>query len=322
MGNGMTTSLIVNRLSIRDHHNQRLETTARGPTTGAGVVGGAAWSPTSRRILGQEEIDKQNDDNLTFMFEFRSLLNTRLQTLLTSLSNALASDLDIAMNASNLLWGNDRAAMSGNTIPTLQDAGGGRVTYNYMMGWMDNAAGVAATQYDDDGAAPAPPPRRVDPATGINWQFTNTGGAAVDAVGTTTLNSAVNAGVGAKVVDIMDITLGAASTFMYRGIDADVTIANGHNVMDDSFENSPLATQAVASRAKNLTEKVLYDSLSSIEFRSVLSSGLFKNIIVSASSSLPTGSQAQASLNLSYTGTDEGGELVINMDKFTAFYSS
>ena len=314
MGNGMTTSLIINRLSIRDHHNQRLETTARGPTTAAGVVGGTAWAPTSRRILGQEEIDKQNDDNLTFMFEFRSLLNTRLQTLLTSLSNALATDLDVAMNASNNLWNKDRTAMSGNTIPTQQDAGAARVAYNFMMGWMNNLA----TGYNQNQTHPAAAPSRVSPATAASWRFTNTN-AAAEVEGTATIMSLK----GGAVVDTMDITLGSASTFTYTGIDEDgFNQVDDDNVLDNSFESSPLATQAIVNNVKNLTQKVLYDSLSSIEFKSVLTSGLFKNIVVSASSSLPTGSQAQASLNISYNGSDEGGELVINMDKFVAFYHS
>jgi hypothetical protein len=47
-----------------------------------------------------------------------------------------------------------------------------------------------------------------------------------------------------------------------------------------------------------------------------------KNLIIASSSSLATGSQVQASFNLSYSGTSNGGALEISLDKFTAFYHS
>ncbi|MEZ0373042.1 MAG: hypothetical protein ACAI44_28385, partial [Candidatus Sericytochromatia bacterium] len=64
------------------------------------------------------------------------------------------------------------------------------------------------------------------------------------------------------------------------------------------------------------------DAISSIEYKAVLSSGLFKNLVVAASSSLPTGSQLQASFNLNYHGSQEAGFLTIELDKCTAFYHS
>ncbi|PKL76910.1 MAG: hypothetical protein CVV27_07855 [Candidatus Melainabacteria bacterium HGW-Melainabacteria-1] len=285
-------------LTGSDVHNMRLTRTA----TGMGApTGGFIWNPTTRHILKREETDKQNDDNLTFLFEYRALLNSRVQTLITQLSNALASDLDVALNAANNVWGNDRPAMNGLSTNTVQDPGAGRAAYNYMLGWF-TTANTGATNF-----TPGP-----NPASPVAMAFTS-GPNTVDANGTATIVSAEN-----KVVDMMTIAN------LYSG-NPTIQFSNAPTALDNRLDNNfngPLGQAAINAQAKNLFEKVLFDAISSIEYRAVLSSGLFKNLVVSASSSLPTGSQMQASFSLNFNGAQDGGNLLITMDKMTAFYHS
>lgn len=298
------------RLTRDDIHNQRISRTASGLGT---ARGGFLWDPTTRAILKKEETDKQNDDNLTFLFEYRALLNSRVQTLITQLSNALASDLDVAMNADNQAWAADpKPAANGNTTNTRQDAGAARTAYNYLSGWF-SAGGVVAAAFVGDTVGEPDGFSRVKPATAYNTTFTGAVGN-LNVTGTGTIVTAE----GGKKVDTLVISnlTQAQPTFLYSNANYGI-----NNRLDDSF-SGPLGQAAIAAGAKNMFEKVLFDALSSVEYRPVLSSGLFKNLVVSASSSLPSGSQIQASFNLSYQGTQDGGELTINTDKITAFYAS
>lgn len=308
------------KLTTADVHNQRLTTTATGM---ASVAGGYVWNPTSRAILKKEETDKQNDDNLIFLFEYRALLNSRIQTLIAQLSNALASDLDVAMSANNPRWNaNPKPAMNGLSEPSVADAGAARTTYNFMMGWM-------TTSNRQAGAAPA----LTNPIVQQNEGFdgtTFTGTVYVDSNGVNQTpflragGTATLVTVEAGLIDNLRIRdlRGAAPTFEYTNNNADDAAATaGHNVLDNSF-NGPLGAGASAQKAKNLFQKVLFDAVSSVEYRAVLSSGLFKNLVVAASSSLPTGSQIQASFNLSFEGAQDGGLVQIKLDKMTAYYAS
>jgi len=300
---GIGNSQLGVRLTTADVHNQRLTRTA----TGIGSTnGGFLWDPTTRSILKKEETDKQNDDNLIFLFEYRALLNSRVQTLITQLSNALASDLDVAMNASNTAWGNDRPAMNGLSTNTSQDPGAGRTAHQYLLGWFGGAAGDTTAL--NPGGSPVSP-----------YDVTFTGTQTLRAAGNSTIVTA-QAGTEVDVLVASNLQLGRP-TFNYLNASADNTLGNNQNRLNDSF-SGPLGAAALNAGAKNLFEKVLFDAVSSVEMRPVLSSGLFKNLVVAASSSLPTGSQLQASFNLNYQGTQSGGNLSITADKITAFYHS
>lgn len=302
-------------LTGQDVHNIRLTRTATGMSSQSG---GFIWNPTTRHILKREETDKQNDDNLTFLFEYRALLNSRVQTLITQLSNALASDLDVAMNASNVRWG-DRPAMNGKSGNTIQDPGAARTAYNFLMGWFSRNAPTEDDPLDNT-ADPTPPSTSyISPAAVYEDRFTANLGdpdpaLAVNARGTASIVTA-QAGIVADKLYIRDLYSGNP-TFLYNN-----TTSGVNNRLDDSF-SGPLGAAALGAKAKNLFQKVLFETLSSIEYKAVLSSGLFKNLIISASSSLPTGSQIQASFSLNFQGTQDGGTLFCNMDKMTAFYHS
>lgn len=298
------------RLTTDDVYNQRIGTTA---TSMNSVASGFIWNPTTREILKREETDTQTDQNLTFLFEFRALLNSRVQTLITQLSNALASDLDVAINASNPFWGDDRPAMQGNSTNTTQDAGAGRVAFNYMRSWYQNVNHATPATIPAINAALGP---NVGPNDAFDAIFSDPAVGTDNArvTGTATITT-IQEPYTVDVLDATNLRLGSAN-FLYRNTDAGV-----QNVLKDGFAG-PLGADALTAKAKNLFQKVLFDAVSSVEFRPVLSSGLFKNLVVSASSSLPTGSQLQASFNLTYQGSQEGGAVTIGMDKMTAFYHS
>lgn len=296
---GIGFSTLTQRLTTEDPANARMAATAR--TTNGTLTGGAVWNPTSRSILGREEIDKQNEDNLTFLFEYRALLNSRVQTVISQLSNALATDLDVAMSAANPVWGGNKPAMNGSSTPSAQDPGAARSTFNFLMGWKTTAS-------DTTSAALTGSPAGI--ASGYNANFTGTSGA-INVFGTATLIQA-NSGIG----DVLNVNFNSATAFIYSN-----TLNPTYNMLDDNFAG-PLGASARTAKAKCLTQKVLFDLVSSVEYRSVLTSGLFKNLVVSASSSLATGAQLQAAITLNYDGSENGGSLVIGFDKFTAFYHS
>lgn len=314
------------RLTNLDVHNQRIANTATGMSS---ANGGFVWNPTTASILKKEETDKQNDDNLTFLFEYRALLNSRVQTLIAQLSNALASDLDVAMNASNPRWEDPiqagqggRPAMNGKSTNTAQDAGAGRAAYNYLMGWYESSTidgGGSVDAIDNYNA------NRIGPAELMAGTFNGsatgvaslTGNQNMTVGGTSSIVSAPTRHIDTMV--ITNLRTGNPS-YVFDNVSSDAGGTN-FNVLNDSF-NGPLGAAARTANAKNLFQKVLFDAISSVEYRPVLSSGLFKNLVVSASSSLPTGSQLQASFNLTFQGTQEGGNMIINLDKMTAFYKS
>lgn len=324
---GIGNSQLSVNLTSRDIHNTRLNQTA---TSMSAATAGFVWNPTSKLIIRKEETDKQNDDNLTFLFEYRALLNSRLQTLITQLSNALAADLEVAMSSSNSRWNNNRSAMNGNSTSTVQDAGAGRTAFNFMMGWMTTAAEAQAGAL---GAAPTGPDQLFDVtfnsagSNGINAAPIN--GPTIANRGIRVAGSATLTQADPGLVDVLYVSgingIGTPS-FRYSNDDSDDqagagTNPNPQNVLNNSF-SGPLGVEADLQDAKNLFQKVLFDAVSSIEYRSVLSSGLFKNIIVSSSASLASGSQAQGSISMTYNGTQDGGRLDISLDKLTCFYHS
>lgn len=324
---GIGNSQLSVNLTTRDTHNMRLGQTA---TSMNAATAGFVWNPTSKLIIRKEETDKQNDDNLTFLFEYRALLNSRMQTLITQLSNALSSDLEVAMSSSNNRWANDRSAMAGNTTSTAQDAGAGRTAYNFMMGWM-----TAATETNAAALNPAtgPDATRVEPDDLFDVTFTSAGSNGIDVApinGPAIANRAIRVAGSATLaqtdpglIDVLYVGgINGIGTPAYRFANnsSDDVVAN-RNVLNNSFAG-PLGVEATIQDAKNLFQKVLFDTISSVEYRPVLSSGLFKNIIVSASASLANGSQAQASFSMTFNGTQDGGRLDISCDKFTAFFHS
>jgi hypothetical protein len=320
---GIGNSQLSVNLTTRDVHNNRLNQTANSMTS---VNAGFVWNPTSKLIIRREETDKQNDDNLTFLFEYRALLNSRMQTLITQLSNALASDLEVAMSSSNSRWNNNRSAMNGNTTSTAQDAGAGRTAFNFMMGWTTTRAETNPAALNPATGADA---TRVEPDDAFDMRFNSAATGNIAARSIRVAGSATLTQADPGLIDVLSVTgingIGTPN-YLFANTDSDLqagagTAGNPENVLNNSFAG-PLGIDAKTQQAKNLFQKVLFDAVASVEFRPVLSSGLFKNVIVSASASLASGSQAQASFSMTYNGTQDGGRLDISIDKFTAFFHS
>lgn len=320
---GIGNSQLTVNLTTRDVVDMRLTQTARAMNSSF------VWNPTTKLIIKTEETDKQNDDNLTFLFEYRALLNSRLQTLITQLSNALAADLEVSMSASNTPF-NDRPAMNGLSTNNNQDAGAARTAYNFMTGWFStDAIGTGDPAALSPGAGTSVSPNQAFAGTFSGTRNANLAvapfgfpAAAPTPYKDPTLNvqgSATIVQSESKLADVLHIVNldGVTGTpdFQFENT------AHTDNILQGSF-SGPLGAAAVNAQAKSLFQKVLYDSLASVEYKPVLTSGLMKNLIISASSSLATGSQAQASFTLNYNGSRGGGAVDISLDKFTAFYHS
>lgn len=100
--------------------------------------------------------DQENDGNTTFLFEYQALLRARMQQLITDLTAALTRDLDNSMSTTRSVWNTDatlgpRASAQGYTSD-VEDAGAGRIAYNFFTGFSSNAVpspnGIAGVAYN------------------------------------------------------------------------------------------------------------------------------------------------------------------------------
>lgn len=116
---------------------------------------GLTYDQTSKAKVSNHETDKQAEDNATWYFEYRALLNSKLTTLTTALTSAYTTDLDAAMGLntgsidtnnsaySHDIWqksamqGRTGAPKFGSTVPDI-DPGATRTTYAYLLGFGDS----------------------------------------------------------------------------------------------------------------------------------------------------------------------------------------
>ncbi len=113
--------------------------------------------------------------------------------------------------------------------------------------------------------------------------------------------------------------------------------SNANNLNDDDWEAAiPTDRFRLFNRsgnAKNEFQRVLYDTIFELDQRNLLrdvfrlsnQNSFFNGVQIATTSSLTTGSQAQASVFLNYVPTnssreDLGGNIEIIMDRFSAFY--
>ncbi|MFN8577409.1 MAG: hypothetical protein U0354_11170 [Candidatus Sericytochromatia bacterium] len=61
--------------------------------------GASIYYPTSSAIKSNHETDKQAEENATWFFEYKALLNSKLTTLTTALTSAYTADLDASMTS-------------------------------------------------------------------------------------------------------------------------------------------------------------------------------------------------------------------------------
>lgn len=132
-----------------------------------------SFVPTRDEIKSNHETDKQNEDNTTWFLEYKALLNSKLTTLITSLTNAYTTDLDAAMGTphsslslpwkkqnmqgetGSIYWIDNDNNGTGDVKKTMLDPGAMRSTFAYIRTF--NSEITQTGGYVKDVAMPPPP---------------------------------------------------------------------------------------------------------------------------------------------------------------------
>jgi hypothetical protein len=270
---------------------RQLSTTASG--------GGATFDPTSKARISNHETDKQAEDNATWFFEYRALLNSKLTTLTTSLTSAYTTDMDASMGFQGYSWGT-KNAMQGitggkNGTTTYVDPGAARTAYAYFKTFGSPNVTDYITTWDGTTATPA-----VEGAT-VTVQFVS--------------NSVTN-----SVTGTTTFLTGGTSTFILDQLFVDQT-NTANNVFTHNKGNAiSVAGITTGKKVGNQFELTLYKFFAKPENLDLLRLGLFQNVFVVGTSSLPTGSQVQGSVKLDYD--QNTGRIVCTQERYAAFFHS
>jgi hypothetical protein len=282
-------------------------------------------------IIGTE---MQQEENTTFLFEYRAYLNSQLTTIVTKLTNALASDLDSVMMIQSPNWQNGgaygpRSNMQGATTNKVMDPGAGRVAFDYLASWRGGVTTTMGSLANNNG--------------GGLWQMSTAGPGDWRVQiqdGTWTQSGAAdNKGVGTlAVVTYGNNAIGMAGPNDTLFVDYDDLAKNNYQFSGTrTFQYNTTDKAATAGKlAGNKFEEVLYRESKTAVFRNIIKAGLMKDLVISSSTSLSTGSQLQASISLNSrnsgvqptvnyqgrnpqtTGFDSAIDIFVN--RFTAFY--
>lgn len=287
---------------------------------------GNTFDPTSGAKKSNHETDKQSEDNATWVFEYRALLNSKLTTLITSLTTAYTTDMDASMGYQDAGWGGKNAMQGVTGVKstanvTIIDPGAARSTYAYLKTWMNAPATLpqgwgtgnwtgdssnAVNSAADEGASgrmsmvstvnflPVPPNLPFTPNVQVNSNL----------AGTTTFMSGGDVNF---VVDRLNVNL--ANTLQNNYL-----AAKSIYLTDDLISNPALA------QVGNNFERTLYKFFARPENLDILRFGLFKDVYVVGTSSLPTGSQMQGSLSLNWE--QNTGTVKIVQERYACFYHS
>lgn len=266
---------------------------------------GNTFDPTSGAKKSNHETDKQSEDNATWVFEYRALLNSKLTTLTTSLTTAYTTDMDAAMGAKDAAWGNGKNAMQGltgvksATNTTLIDPGAARSTYSYLYTWTNadpsgawgtsDWKGNSSNDVADEGASGS----------------MSLGGQTI--TGTTTFMAGGNVDF---VLDRLNVNLNNTLQNTYVSPKRDPL----------TYADDVLLSSTGTERVGNNFERTLYKFFSRPENLDILRFGLFKDVYVVGTSSLPTGSQMQGSLSLNWDSA--AGQIKVVQERFACFYHS
>ncbi|MEZ0373041.1 MAG: hypothetical protein ACAI44_28380 [Candidatus Sericytochromatia bacterium] len=83
------------------------------------------------------QLDQENDNHATFLFEYQALLRSRMQQMITDLTAALTRDLDAAIFTSRNDWGGRTAGQGFSS--DVEDAGAARMAWNFFTGFASAA---------------------------------------------------------------------------------------------------------------------------------------------------------------------------------------
>lgn len=323
--------------------------------------GASIYYPTSSAIKSNHETDKQAEENATWFFEYKALLNSKLTTLTTALTSAYTADLDASMTANKTqtyTWGG-KNAMQGRTgemvdlYPTggdgiketpLLDPGAGRTTvaYFHSFGFQSIVPnGATMTDVLGTGTLPADPISfRLDMnSTSSNLlNYTDSsligssGGVPTASVqGTTTFLSGGSSGNNQIILDRLYVDLADNKNNNYFN-----NKPKGYRIdpYPTSIEGGDLASKPATDtdpRIKNIgnnLELTLYKFFSKPENYDLIRFGLMDELYIVGTSSLATGSQIQGSISLRYTSADTPGNPVQNsyiemkQERYSCFYHS
>ena len=306
------------------------------------AVSNVSFDPTSKARVSAHETDRQAEDNATWYFEYRALLNSKLTTLITSLTSAYTTDLDASMSSKDPN-GSNKNSMQGLTgyVPPVSatypsgtrpfvDPGAGRTAVSYLLGYGEMATNVvppAIATVDWAGSDTV----ISDPSASLAINYTAAGNTSSMA-GTTTFLSGGNANFTLDTLHVnMDPYNFAPDTTGAKARGMGALLAN-YNYYDNNKTN-PLSSYERTSIVANSTDPVrtsrdignnleftLYKFFERPENLDLIRFGFFKDVYVVGTSSLPTGSQVQGSLSMDWDQAT--GTIGIKQERYAAFFHS
>lgn len=275
----------------RDVVARQLETSAKS--------NGAIYNPTAKAQVSNHEIDKQTEDNSTWFFEYRALLNSKLTTLTTSLTSAYTTDMDASMGAAgpwgtkNAMQGRTGEKPSGATTAAI-DPGAARTAYSYFKTF--GSLTMGAGDWSGSNSVSAPEGQTASLA------YSYGGGTNKLVSGTTTF---ITGGEEGFLLDELKVSLIDPSQSAYKSGKATKVIVAGVTAF---------------AEVGNQMELTLYKFFSRPENIDLLRFGLFQNIFIVGTSSLPTGSQCQGSVKLDWD--QNTGTIKCTQERYAAFFHS
>lgn len=311
--------------------SSRLDFTSSALYTRAST-GSNSFIPTRDETKSNHETDKQNEDNTTWFLEYKALLNSKLTTLITTLTNAYTTDLDAAMGTprGGLPW--TKTSMQGETGSlydhdgnpatagkAMLDPGAMRASYAYINSFNSNVApasvtpGNANSWYQDYGNSGT---NNTELQPGSYSIAYNAGAGVANTAsafsGTTTFVTSKTFELDRLEVNmsVVNQTPGQPNLPTYT-----VTKADKPNMADTFYNGKKIGNNFLLS---------LYKFFEKSENIDLLRFGMFKDVYVVGTSSLPTGSQMQGSISLNWI-TPSGatnGYVSIQQERFAAFYHS
>lgn len=278
--------------------------------------GGKIFDPTSSAQKSNHETDKQAEENATWFFEYKALLNSKLTTLTTALTSAYTTDLDATMARTDPSWNGGatntgKNAMQGitgsssGTTGTIIDPGAFRTAWSYL-----DKFGLAGKVYSNN----------VLETNNKLWQGDNDEAASSTYTGEMKVN-----GVTGSMQGTTTFLTGAEMELDALRIDMRDPLVN-------DFVNTKSTTQLVNPYPPNVApnkqisnnlELTLYKFFSQPENYDLLRFGMLDNLYIVGTSSLATGSQVQGSLSLRFeAGLTDLSKIRIKQERFSCFFHS
>lgn len=322
--------------------------------------GSSIFYPTSSAQKSNHETDKQAEENATWFFEYKALLNSKLTTLTTALTSAYTTDLDASMTKIDAAWGGKNAMQgitgdlkdvfpmidtNGDNIPdtsvpdgieesSIIDPGSARTTDAYFktFGFYNMTYSAAVPPSVQDKLFGNATIEAI--STSFSATMQSTGGAL-----TNYTNPMITIGTSSSITSSVQGTTtfvsGGSSTSSPLLLDklyidlADNKNNNYFNIKTPAQRVSPYPTSIEANKnIGNNLELTLYKFFSKPENYDLIKFGLMDELYVVGTSSLATGSQIQGSISLRYVSSNVAGNTInnsyieIKQERYSCFFHS